>query len=159
MGFWLFTTIFYCYITILCLYLYICMSKCIYVSVNLYCCAGPPGKQPLAEGGYPVEIKVNNNNKRGGKSLIKRNPAQILKKEVVKSIKTFRNGKTAGPDNLTVEMTEWLDLFGINMATDCLNVMHNDADILIDCLAKVTECEWHGRIKYTISFISNIEQK
>ena len=23
---------------------------------------GPPGKQPLAEGGYPVEIKVNNNN-------------------------------------------------------------------------------------------------
>ena len=21
---------------------------------------GPPGKQPLAEGGYPVEIKVNN---------------------------------------------------------------------------------------------------
>ena len=39
------------------------MSKCIYV--NLYCdacCAAPPGKQPLAEGGYPVEIKVNNNN-------------------------------------------------------------------------------------------------
>ena len=23
---------------------------------------GPPGKQPLAERGYPVEIKVNNNN-------------------------------------------------------------------------------------------------
>ena len=23
---------------------------------------GPPGKQPLAEGGYPVEIEVNNNN-------------------------------------------------------------------------------------------------
>ena len=36
---------------------------CIYVYVNLYCdaCyAGPPGKQPVAEGGYPVEIKVNN---------------------------------------------------------------------------------------------------
>ena len=32
-----------------------------YVYVNL-CCAGPPGKQPLAEAGYPVEIKVNNNN-------------------------------------------------------------------------------------------------
>ena len=37
------------------------MSKCIYY-VNLYCCAAPPGKQPLAEGGYPVEIKVNHNN-------------------------------------------------------------------------------------------------
>ena len=23
---------------------------------------GPPGKQPLAEGEYPVEIEVNNNN-------------------------------------------------------------------------------------------------
>ena len=36
-----------------------------YVYVNLHCdpcCAGPPGKQPLAERGYPVEIKVNNNN-------------------------------------------------------------------------------------------------
>ena len=45
------------------------MSKCIYVYLNLYCivlycivlycdacCAGPPGKQHLAEGGYPVEI-------------------------------------------------------------------------------------------------------
>ena len=34
-----------------------------YVYVNLYCdayCAGPPGKQPLAEGGYHVEIKMNN---------------------------------------------------------------------------------------------------
>ena len=41
------------------------MSTCIHVYVNLYyycgaCCAGPPGKQPLAEGGYHVEIKVNN---------------------------------------------------------------------------------------------------
>ena len=63
----IYNTIFYCYNTILCLYLYICMSN--YVYLNVYCIVvmhvvglqGPPGMQPLAEGGYPVEIKVNNN--------------------------------------------------------------------------------------------------
>ena len=30
----------------------------------MYVVQGPPGKQPLAEGGYPVEIKVNNNNNK-----------------------------------------------------------------------------------------------
>ena len=37
------------------------MSKCIYVYVNLCCdacCAGPAGKQPLAEGGYPVATRA-----------------------------------------------------------------------------------------------------
>ena len=45
-----------------------CMYTCIYIFyVNLYCdacCAWPPGKQPLAEGGFPVEIKVNNNDRQ-----------------------------------------------------------------------------------------------
>ena len=56
----IYNTIFYFYITKFCLYRFECLH---YVYVNLYCdacCAGPPGKQPLAEGGYPVEIKVNN---------------------------------------------------------------------------------------------------
>ena len=69
-----------------------------------------------------------------GDTSIKENlyGSPILKNAVVKSIKTFKNGQTAGPDNITVEMTELLDEFAINMATDCLNVMHDYADILID---------------------------
>ncbi len=31
---------------------------------------GPPGKQPLAEGGYPVEIEVINNNSNNAYELI-----------------------------------------------------------------------------------------
>ena len=46
------------------LYLYICMSKCICLCESVV--QGPPGKWRLAEGGYPVEIKVNNNNNKNG---------------------------------------------------------------------------------------------
>ena len=53
--------IFYFYITIFCLYRYICMSTCINVYVILYCdacfCAGPPGEQPLAEGDTLLKLK------------------------------------------------------------------------------------------------------
>ena len=47
----------------------------IYVYLNLYCIVlwcmlcRAPGKQPLTEGRYPVEIKVNNNNSTGARNL------------------------------------------------------------------------------------------
>ena len=60
-------TIFYCYITIQFYYVSIYIYIFVYLHLFEYvlycdaCCAGPPGKQPFAEGGYPVEIKVNKN--------------------------------------------------------------------------------------------------
>ena len=39
--------------------MYICLFECVLYSIVMHLVQGPPGKQPLAEGGYPVEIKVN----------------------------------------------------------------------------------------------------
>ena len=39
----------------------------------------------------------------------------IMKDEVRKAVKSTKKGKAAGPDNITVEMIESLDEFGIDM--------------------------------------------
>ena len=47
----------------------------------------------------------------------------IMKDEVRKAVKSIKKGKAAGPDKITVEMTESLDEFGIDMLTDFLNAI------------------------------------
>ena len=71
---------------------------------------------------------------RGDKPPIKKNfdGPPIMKDEVRKAVKSMKKGKAAGPDKSTVEMTESLDDFGIDMLTDFLNAIYDSGEIPSD---------------------------
>ena len=103
---------------------------------------------------------------RGDKPPIMKNfdGPPIMKDEVRKAVKLMKNGKTAGPDKITVEMIESLDEFGMDniMLTDFLNAIYDSGEIPSDLSKSIfialpkkpgaTECESH----HTISLMSHI---
>ena len=79
-----------------------------------------------------------------------------MKDEVSKAVKSMKKGKDAGPDNITVEMIESLDEFGIDMLTDFMNAIYDSREIPSDLSKSIfialpkkpgaTECESHRTI-------------
>ena len=86
----------------------------------------------------------------------------ILEEEVISALKKMKNGKAAGPDNITKEMIDALEEFGISTVTKLLNNIYNSGSIPADMTksifialpktANANECESHR----TISLMSHI---
>ena len=101
---------------------------------------------------------------RGNKPVIKKNfdGPPILRAEVQNAIKTMKRGKAVGPDNISIEMIESLEDFGMDMVTMLMNEIYENGDIPEDLCKSIfialpkkpgaTECELHR----TISLMSQI---
>ncbi|GFO32139.1 RNA-directed DNA polymerase from mobile element jockey-like [Plakobranchus ocellatus] len=86
----------------------------------------------------------------------------IMKEEVETAIKKMKHGKATGPYNISVELIEALEDFGIGQVTHLLNEIYDTGQIVTDlskstliALPKkpgATECELHR----TISLMSHI---
>ncbi|GFO20348.1 transposon tx1 uncharacterized 149 kda protein [Plakobranchus ocellatus] len=86
----------------------------------------------------------------------------IMKEEVETAIKKMKHGNATGPDNISVELIEALEDFGIGKVTHLLNEMYDTGQISIDLSKSIfialpkkpgaTECELHR----TISLMSRI---
>ena len=86
----------------------------------------------------------------------------ILKEEVKAAIKKMKPGKTAGPDNIPIEVIATLEEVGIEVTTKLLNSIYDSGKIPEDLIKSVfialpktpgaTECELHR----TISLMSHI---
>ncbi|GFO30293.1 RNA-directed DNA polymerase from mobile element jockey-like [Plakobranchus ocellatus] len=86
----------------------------------------------------------------------------IMKEEVDTAIKKVKHGKATGPDNISVELIEALEDFGIGKVTHLLNEIYDTGQIPTDLSKSIfialpkkpgaTECELHR----TISLMSHI---
>ncbi|GFO08463.1 LINE-1 retrotransposable element orf2 protein [Plakobranchus ocellatus] len=86
----------------------------------------------------------------------------IMKEEVETAIKKMKHGKATGPDNISVELIEALEDFGIGKVTHLLNEIYDTGQIPTDLSKSIfialpkkpgaTECELHR----TISLMSHI---
>ncbi|GFO48682.1 upf0568 protein c14orf166 homolog [Plakobranchus ocellatus] len=86
----------------------------------------------------------------------------IMKEEVETAIKKMKHGKAAGPDNISVELIEAREDFGIGKVTHLLNEIYDTGQIPTDLSKSIfialpkksnaTECELHR----TISLMSHI---
>ncbi|GFO04846.1 craniofacial development protein 2 [Plakobranchus ocellatus] len=86
----------------------------------------------------------------------------IMKEEVETAIKKMKHVKATGPDNISVELIEALEDFGIGKVTDLLNEIYDTGQIPKDLSKSIfialpnkpgaTECELHR----TISLMSHI---
>ncbi|GFO30487.1 endonuclease-reverse transcriptase [Plakobranchus ocellatus] len=86
----------------------------------------------------------------------------IMKEEVETAIKKMKHGKTTGPDNISTELIEALEDFGIGKVTHLLNEIYDTGQIPTDLSKSIfialpkkpgaTECELHR----TISLMSHI---
>ncbi|GFO24183.1 RNA-directed DNA polymerase from mobile element jockey-like [Plakobranchus ocellatus] len=86
----------------------------------------------------------------------------IMKEEVETAIKKMKHGKATGPDNISVELIEALENFGIGKVTHLLNEIYDLGQIPTDLSKSMfialpkkpgaTECELHR----TISLMSHI---
>ncbi|GFO42831.1 endonuclease-reverse transcriptase [Plakobranchus ocellatus] len=86
----------------------------------------------------------------------------IMKEEVETAIKKMKHGKATDPDNISVELIEALEDFGIGKVTHLLNEIYDTGQIPTDLSKSIfialpkkpgaTECELHR----TISLISHI---
>ncbi|GFO32443.1 hypothetical protein PoB_005894800 [Plakobranchus ocellatus] len=89
----------------------------------------------------------------------------IMKEEVETAIKKMKHGKATGPDNISVELIEALEDFGIGKVTHLLNEIYDTGPIPTDLSKSIfialpkkpraTECELHR----TISLMSHITKK
>ncbi|GFO07993.1 Down syndrome critical region protein 3 homolog [Plakobranchus ocellatus] len=86
----------------------------------------------------------------------------IMKEEVETAIKKMKHGKAIGPDNISVELIEALEDFGIGKVTHLLNEIYDTGQTPTDLCKSIfialpkkpgaTECELHR----TISLMSHI---
>ncbi|GFO05641.1 RNA-directed DNA polymerase from mobile element jockey-like [Plakobranchus ocellatus] len=86
----------------------------------------------------------------------------VMKEEVKAAIKKMKHGKATGPDNISVELIEVLEDFGIGRVTHLLNEINDTGQIPTDLSKSIfialpkkpgaTECELHR----TISLMSHI---
>ncbi|GFN95209.1 transposon tx1 uncharacterized 149 kda protein [Plakobranchus ocellatus] len=86
----------------------------------------------------------------------------IMKEEVETAVKKMKHGKAIGPDNISVELIEALEDFGIGKVTRLLNEIYDTGKIPTDLSGSIfialpkkpgaTECE----LQRTISLMSHI---